>query len=407
MRCLKLLELQRHAMLMYTSCGWFFDEISGIETVQVIQYAARAIQLARDECSVDLEPGFKERLALAPGNLPEMEHGGKVYDRHVKPSILELTRVGAHFAISSLFEEFEDWTRLYSYSAERKAFQVFETGAQRLAVGRAVIRSEVTWAEKDLTFGILHLGDQNLLGGIREFKGEEAFAAMLGQMEQAMERADITGVIRLLDEHFEDHQYSLWHLFKDQQRKVLLQVLGRRMEEIEDSLRRLADSNYPVMLAMRELSIPLPATMATPIGYILNQDLRAELEREEPDLERLKQLAERVTRLGLEPDRRLLGYVAGPLLNGIVMRLEGQAEDLPLLERVEQLFATLAPLRLELNLWRAQNAYFNLGLEQRPVMRRRTARGNREAGRWLELFDRLAGYLNVKGVEIAGAHVNV
>src|SRR6202789_2015691 len=47
-RALKLMEMQRHAQLMYTSCGWFFDDISGIETVQVIAYAARALQLAQN-----------------------------------------------------------------------------------------------------------------------------------------------------------------------------------------------------------------------------------------------------------------------------------------------------------------------------------------------------------------------
>ena len=55
---LRMLEAQRHAMLMYTSCGWFFDELSGLETVQVIQYAARAVQLARDLWNEDLEPEF-------------------------------------------------------------------------------------------------------------------------------------------------------------------------------------------------------------------------------------------------------------------------------------------------------------------------------------------------------------
>jgi alpha-amylase/alpha-mannosidase (GH57 family) len=63
---LKLLELQRHAMLMYTSCGWFFDELSGIETMQVIRYAGRAIQLAEGLFPEGLEQEvFLERLAGA------------------------------------------------------------------------------------------------------------------------------------------------------------------------------------------------------------------------------------------------------------------------------------------------------------------------------------------------------
>ena len=47
-RALKLLEMQRNAMLMYTSCAWFFDEVSGIETIQNFYYASRAIQLEQE-----------------------------------------------------------------------------------------------------------------------------------------------------------------------------------------------------------------------------------------------------------------------------------------------------------------------------------------------------------------------
>src|SRR5262249_36764581 len=72
---LKLLEVQRHLLLMYTSCGWFFDELSGIETVQVIQYAGRAVQLAREVLGVDLEGEFLTRLARAKSNLPAFGNG--------------------------------------------------------------------------------------------------------------------------------------------------------------------------------------------------------------------------------------------------------------------------------------------------------------------------------------------
>ena len=66
---LKLLEMQRHAMLMYTSCGWFFDELSGIETVQCIQYAGRVIDLARQLFPDDVETAFLEKLSQAKSNI--------------------------------------------------------------------------------------------------------------------------------------------------------------------------------------------------------------------------------------------------------------------------------------------------------------------------------------------------
>ena len=59
---LKLLEMQRHALLIYTSCGWFFADLAGLETLQVLKYAARALQLGQEFYSDSLEKPFLEHL---------------------------------------------------------------------------------------------------------------------------------------------------------------------------------------------------------------------------------------------------------------------------------------------------------------------------------------------------------
>ena len=90
---------------MYASCGWFFDDISGIETVQVMAYAARALRLAADifglNCAL-LEWQFVERLRQAKCNSPQWEDGGDIYKRLVKPMEVNLEQVAAHYAISSV-----------------------------------------------------------------------------------------------------------------------------------------------------------------------------------------------------------------------------------------------------------------------------------------------------------------
>ena len=133
---LRLLEMQRHAMLMYTSCGWFFDEISGIETVQVIQYAARAIQLANATFSrEDLESGILKMLEKATSNLPENENGRVVYEKFARPAVMTREKVAAHYAISSLFESYPDEARIYSFSVKQEDRQLLTAGNARLAIG--------------------------------------------------------------------------------------------------------------------------------------------------------------------------------------------------------------------------------------------------------------------------------
>ncbi|HEX9847306.1 MAG TPA: DUF3536 domain-containing protein, partial [Acidimicrobiia bacterium] len=81
-QAIDLLEIQHRAMLMYTSCGWFFDDVSGIESVFVIRQAGRVIDLTRRATGMDLEPGFLEILDRAVSNVDDMT-GRDVYERSV------------------------------------------------------------------------------------------------------------------------------------------------------------------------------------------------------------------------------------------------------------------------------------------------------------------------------------
>ncbi|HVH68302.1 MAG TPA: DUF3536 domain-containing protein [Gemmatimonadales bacterium] len=80
----QLLEMERHALRMFTSCGWFFDDIAGLESVIVLRSAARAIELAGPPASARLEAGLLERLALAPSNDPSVGSGRELYLTRVK-----------------------------------------------------------------------------------------------------------------------------------------------------------------------------------------------------------------------------------------------------------------------------------------------------------------------------------
>ena len=68
-------------MLMYTSCGWFFDELSGIETVQILEYAGRAVQLSQESLDDLSETTFLKLLAAAKSNLPERGDGAEIYQQ--------------------------------------------------------------------------------------------------------------------------------------------------------------------------------------------------------------------------------------------------------------------------------------------------------------------------------------
>src|SRR5436853_6434033 len=206
---LKLMEMQRHAMLMYTSCGWFFDELSGIETVQVIQYAARAIQLAGDVFSSDLEGGFLERLDQAPSNIPEHGNGRKVYEKFVKPAMIDWQKVVGHYAISSMFQSYSEKTKIFLYSFEEQKRHYAEAGKSKLAIGTVKVSFDITRKSDTLSYAELYMGEHNCTGAVRKFEKQEEFDAMLNELKAAFDTADFPQTIRLLDRHFGESSFTL------------------------------------------------------------------------------------------------------------------------------------------------------------------------------------------------------
>ena len=206
---LKIMELQRHAMLMYTSCGWFFDEPSGLETVQVIRYACRALQLARETLGSTSGPRFLELLSNVKSNIPEHQDGRHIYDKFVKPAALDLQRVVAHYAVSSLFVRYGKATRIFCYRADQDDYQAAEAGSAKLAVGRAKLTSEIVLESALVDFGVLHFGDHSLKAGVCESQGEESYRAFLGAAMSSFKSGDFGGTLRLIEEYSGKAPYSI------------------------------------------------------------------------------------------------------------------------------------------------------------------------------------------------------
>ncbi len=396
-RVLKLLELQRHAMLMFASDAWFFDEISGLEAVQGLMYAARAIQLAEEALGVALESGFLERLERAPSNVPAFRHGAHVYETLVRPARLDLLRVGAHYAIVSLFEEVpEASSTLYCYKAERKVYDRRTAGRATLAVGQVRLTSQVTWEEGLISFAVLHWGDPNLNGGVRVSMDEMAFEAMRRDVQTAFDRGDLPGVLRQMGQHFGSNNYTLWHLFRDDQRRVVGRILQTTLEEVEQTFRQIYDGRYALMQFLHSLRMPLPRVLAVTVAFVLNREIRSVLEAPHRSLEDLEALVEEVQRWEVDLDRTTLSYLASRRLERTMEQMAARPEDLSVIEEAQRALDLFRRLSLDLDLWRAQNIYFDLARRIRPVVRERADRGDPQARRWLEGFDRLGEALRVR-----------
>ena len=397
---LKLMELQRQAQLMYTSCGWFFDDISGIETIQIIAYAARMIQLACElfgEAGAALEANFIAQLATAKSNVPDVGDGAGVYNRYVKAMRVGLEQVGAHYAISSVFRSYPEEGEIFCYDVRRQQHEVFTSGRGRLAIGRAQILSRITEEAENISFAVLHLGDQNLSAAVKRYTPEDAdaFARFSSEVGTAITRANLPEVIRQIDRYFGQTTYSLNSLFADEQHRILRTILDATLSEVENSLHHIYEDHASLLHYLTESGMPKPPALALAAGFAINAGLRHAFEAERFDSALIQTLLQRAKTDQVTLDEALLGYTSGQRMKRALVQLEQRVDSenstsgravLQSLEEALAIAETLAGLPFEVNLWQAQNIWNDL---------LRKSNGEYWGGEWKDLYMALGRKLNI------------
>ena len=384
---------------MYTSCGWFFDEISGIETIQVIAYAGRVLQLAAKlfgEPGVALEAEFLAILEKAKSNIPEMGNGAEVYRRYVTEMRIGLEQVGAHYAISSIFRSYPEKGEIFCFDVHRDSHQIFNSGRGRVALGRAKVRSRITEESEDICFAVLHLGDQNLSAAIKPYNPEEpeelnAFNTFSAKIDDAMRHANLPQVIRLIDQFFGGTAYSLTSLFADEEHRILNTILNRTLSEMEDSLRKIYEDHASLLHFLTESGINAPPALALASSFAINASLRRAIEAEPFDPIEIERLLHRAETDQVDLDTHLLGFTAGQRMKRAMIRLEAEAaagdpSALGAINNAVTIANSLHAMPFEVNFWQAQNIWNDL-LQRSDK--------NYWSAEWKEGFKKLGEAMNI------------
>jgi alpha-amylase/alpha-mannosidase (GH57 family) len=361
----RLLEMERHAALMYTSCGWFFDDISNIETVKIIEYAARAIQLARDVSGVDLEPEFVEALKGAPGNKAHLSDGARVYQEMVKPSLTDLRKGLAHYAISSLVEEYASDQRIFSFEFERVDYRRQKTTSRTLAVGAVNVRSATTREQFDGIFAALHLGGYDFHCAVRERVPAHDYEALRSDLFRCFEDST-RGLLQAIDTRLGGDGFALKDLFIDERRKIGQLLLKDALDRSREHYRRIYEESRDLMRLLTSLKIPPPESLRLAAGYVLSHQLeqacsqlKSEALRESEFRETAASVFREAESLGCKLDQSSL---RDALQQAVHSRLTAYASfgDVDKLQSAAFFLRLAQQLRVELHLWPLQNLFWKL-----------------------------------------------
>jgi len=402
-RALEVLEMQRHTQLMYTSCGWFFDDIAGIETVQIIAYAARVVQLAKElfgEAAAGIEDAFLAKLAEAKSNEALGGDGAQIYKICVDTMELSLEQVAAHYAISSVFSSFAEETDLFCYRVRRITYEIHTSGRGRLALGRAHVASIITGQQQSFSFAVLHFGDQNITAAVKSYTDSDAgqFEAFATQAIDNVQRARFPEVIRLLDREYGSVDYSLTSLFTDEQRRIVELILNSTLWDIENSLTTIYEDHASLLHYLSQAGLPKPAALTLAAGFAINAGLRRALQSDPIDIAQMRSFLQLAKADKVPLETATLSYIADQRMKRAMVELQMSAGSMETLDRALTLARNLGELPIELNLWQAQNIWYEiLGTSSYAL----TALAAGDRARWDKSFSDLGACLSIDCVSVA------
>ncbi len=355
---LRMMEIQRFSILMYTSCGWFFDEISGIETNQILQYALRAMDYALDVFGVDLIPEFSRRLAAAPSNV--LANGAVSFHNNVIPTRVTLERVATHFAVSSLFEANPEGLNLFNYVAKVDFFEKIEAGTPKFAAGRLRITSRVSHVEKTFCYAVLYLGQQHVIGNISGGMSRSTFEEMFERTSKSFKAANLGEVIGALQEYFGPEKFSLSSLFSDEKMEIIQAITEISLDSAESTFRNVFNENYQLMSALEEAKMPMPAAWNNIVSYVLNADLLHILnDPKMGDLQVLRRIEADMKRWNIKlSDPEMLNHAAGQRLLREIERISTDESSSQRMTWITEVLKIVQEIGLKPDIWRSQNMFY-------------------------------------------------
>ncbi|MGD6810000.1 MAG: DUF3536 domain-containing protein [Candidatus Bathyarchaeia archaeon] len=398
-RVIKLLEMQRHALLIFTSCGWFFDEISGIETVQVMTYAARTMQLAKELLGVDLENQYVKMLAQAPSNIVEFLNGEKIYNTFVKPSIVDFAKISAQSTIITLFSPDINAKMLTPqmpncyFKVTQQDIERRDDGKFRLTTNHTTVYSGITLDEQTITCAAIWLGDHNVSCGAMPNMQQDNFEAMKTELLESFEKGQINEIIISLAKYFGENNYSLKDMFKDDQHSILEFIVEGGLKKARELYEIIYRDNSALMRFMKENRIPQPQPFRSAVEIILEMDIEEALTAENVDLEHLKRLILNARSFSVNLNSELLSFEASEKITCEFEKLQSNPEDTQKIKNIANLIVIISQLPFSLNLWKSQNIAFKLADNMFQLMKQRQ---DEAAQSWVSSFRQLCELIGIR-----------
>jgi alpha-amylase/alpha-mannosidase (GH57 family) len=275
-RGLKLMEMERHALRMYTSCGWFFADLGGLETRLVLQHAARAIQLSGEFSGQEIERKFLQVLSRGRSNLPEMGDGAQIYHRFIKPTYVTPEQVVNHYAITSIWDGGEREKKLFCFRVEKKNDSRMERSGQFLLLGRVRITSDMIPDPEEFLFGLISSKEEIFRIWVSRSSENLSFKDFEERSLEGLKEGK-EGAVRILTSLLGGRVYTLRDALREERQEVLRRLVQKECEEYLQSAKELFDKTTQAIDVLIDEGQEIPFEMQAAAEVTLSDRLLREV----------------------------------------------------------------------------------------------------------------------------------
>lgn len=283
-RVLSLLESQRNAQLMFTSCGWFFADISGLESVQVLRYAARAVELAGPHRRTDLEKRLIEDLRGAVSNIAGKGTGADIYLSAKKSSSIGARCIVALYAIGTHLSAKEEPARIYGHPIRISSSTIRRLDGATLRLGIIELSSRFTLETRRFEYLLFVEKDAGFSCYVRELEEGYAPSQSLERFEE-LARSGSNELLQAAASDYFGSPITARDFLPEDRERIIRQFAHRRLEIVEERFGEIYSESRALLKLLSEAGMQAPPSLSVPAQAHLTRRLVEETERWERSLD--------------------------------------------------------------------------------------------------------------------------
>lgn len=365
-KAIKLMEIQRFSQLMYTSCGWFFADISGIETTQIMKYAARAMELAAEFSKTNYEKTFLSILQKAKSNIAEFGNGKDIFNKWVKTAAVGFEKITAQYAIESTFEADKDLkeTKLYCYSVRRSNPKKYINLDNILYFGKVDIVSDITLEKREMSYVILQTQNYDYYCAVKDYKCLEDFKLEVKEISKVFKKDGIVETLQAIELYFGSKFYSLKDIPIDRRKNILENMIQTKLQKTAQTYQDMYENLLHPISYLNDLGMDIPEGFRVCAKYTLLSNLDEELSTikkydDKHKIEKLlalRALADKFKiKLNTPKMRALLSTNLSKLMDNLQIN-----PDIKNSKELINFFELLEKLKIETEITNAQNIFYDM-----------------------------------------------